>query len=254
MRTKLAPALAAAFVALALSGPPAHAQQTIAMSYSVVPKTGMTTQFEAALKNHVAWRVANGDPWTWGVSMRVAGDELGEYGIRSSGHSWADLDAYDAEFGPMALANWMATVQPLVESVSNSISVINEDWSHRPPQGRAVNLVNIATFHVRPGQQDRFNELVGQATSALKAANVDWYWLFSTPAVGGGMGPVWNVVGLADSWIDMEPRDDEFMEALVAHMGNDGAEEWAGSFGQVIRGTESEVRRLRPDLGTVGAN
>ena len=209
MRTHQAVALFAAILALALTGAAVHAQQTIAINYSVVPKTGMTTQFEAALKNHVAWRVANGDPWTWGVSMRVAGDGLGEYSIRSSGHSWADLDAYDADFGPVAFDNWMATVQPLVESVSNTISVINEDWSHRQPEGRAVNLVNIATFHVRPGQQERFNELVGQATTALKAANVDYYWLFSTPVVGGGMGPVWNVVGLADSWTDMEPRDAE---------------------------------------------
>ena len=248
MPKTLTSSLAVALVVLA--GSAAEAQQTIARAYSVRPHDGMSAQFEAALKEHVAWRVANGDPWTWSVSTLEVGNEMGEYSIRSGGHSWADLDAYDADFAQKGLTHWNATVAPLVQSVSSTISVANEEWSHRPPQGRQLAFVNITTFHIRPGEEARFNELVGQATSALKASDMDAYWVFASPISGGGMGPVMNVIGLHDSWADMEPQDEAFQAAMAAELGGQGLMEWMNSFGQVIRGTETTVRRIRPDLGS----
>jgi hypothetical protein len=233
---------------LVFVGAPLQGQQTIARSYSIVPMDGMSVQFEAALKQHMEWRVANGDPWTWGVSALEVGEGLGEYGVRSGGHTWADLDEYDATFGQAALQHYMATVAPLVKSVSSTISSTNEANSNRPPQGRALAFVTITRFHIRPGQQAEFQAGVAAATQALKGTDWPGYWVWADPMSGGGMGPYAELVALHDSWADMEEPDPPLLAVLAQAMGQDEMQAWLTSFTGSIRGEETTVRRLRPDL------
>ncbi len=72
------------------------------------------------------------------------GENLGQFGIRSAGHSWADFDAYDAGFGPEGLVHWNATVAPLVESISSAITTVNLAISN-PPMGVAATLNTCLT-------------------------------------------------------------------------------------------------------------
>ena len=241
-------------VALVLAGTATHAlaQQTVARSYSFVPKDGMSAQFEAAMKAHLQWRADNGDPWTWGVSTIEVGDGMGEYSLRSGGHTYADLDTYDAQFGRDALTHYRATVAPLVESVSSSISTVDESLSHRPPEGRPLQFVQITTFHIRPDRQAQFGEAVAKVTQVLKDGGWGGYWVWVNPLAGGGMGPSAQVVGLHDSWADMQEPDPPMMAVLAQAMGQDDFEAWLESFGQSIRGQETIVRRLRPDMNPPG--
>ncbi len=171
MRTKVLLSLVVSTAAVMLTGIiPAHAQDaTYARRDAVTPKDGMVAQFEAALKAHVQWRNENNDPWTWGVSTVEVGEALGQFGIRSGGHSWADFDAYDAGFGPEGLVHWNATVAPLVESISSRITTANPAISNQPPAGRATAFVNIQTFQLRPGRELQFNEAVAAARTQLIA-------------------------------------------------------------------------------------
>ncbi len=246
---KLFPAAVTALVA-ALLVTPAQAQETIARSYSIVPKEGMAAQFEAAFKAHIQWRVENGDPWTWGVSTLETGEGLGEYSVRSGGHTWADLDAYDAEFGPQGLQHYTATVAPLVESVSSTITTVNEEISNRPPADRSLAFLAITTFHIRPDRQAQFNQALVTANQLLKDHDWPFYWVWAAPVSGGGMGPTMSVVVLHTSWADMQEPETPLMVVLAQAMGQSDFEEWQTLFGESIRGQETITRRLRPDLGS----
>lgn len=81
----------------------------------------------------------------WQVSARQT--SVGRVGAARSGHTFADLDAYDAHFGQSALTHYTATVAPLVESVSSTVTTINEAISHRPPPGQAT---SVRTGHEVP--------------------------------------------------------------------------------------------------------
>ncbi len=237
-------------VAVVLTGVPAHAQeQTLARSYAVTPMDGMTSQFESALKAHVSWRAENNDPWTWGVSTVEVGDALGEYRIRSGGHSWADFDAYDAEFGLAALVHWNATVAPLVQSISSTISMSDPALSIPAPAGTPLAFVNVVVFHIRPDRQEDFNELVRSATTILQEHDYGGYSLWTSPISGGGPGPVMSLVSLHTSWADMAEPDPTFPAIMIGELGEDGFAEWLEEIGQTYRGTESYTLRLRPDLG-----
>ena len=142
------------------------------------------------------------------------GEALGQYGIRSGGHSWADFDAYDAGFGPEGLLHWNATVAPLVESVSSSITTTNQAISNPPPAGRATAFVNIVTFQLRPGRELRFTQAITSATEILVEHDFGGYYVWTSAVAGGGPGPSMSLVSFHTSWADMAEPDPTF-EAIA---------------------------------------
>jgi hypothetical protein len=183
------------------------------------------------------------------VSTVELGENLGTYGIRSGGHSWADFDAYDAGFGPEGLIHWNATVAPLVASVASRITTGYPALSNPLPDGEALAFVTINTFHVRPGREADFYAAVASATEILKAHNFGGYFVWSTPVSGGGPGPTMSLVSLYTSWASMADPDPTFEAILIEEMGQDGFIEWITELGGMHRGTEVQTIRLRPDLG-----
>ncbi|MDH3222205.1 MAG: hypothetical protein OEO23_00705 [Gemmatimonadota bacterium] len=59
-----------------------------------------------------------------------------------------------------------------------------------------------------------------------------------------------QVVGLHDSWADMQEPDPPMMAVLAQAMGQGDFEDWLESLGESIREQETVVWRLRPDLST----
>jgi len=251
MRTKVLLSLVVSTAAVMLTGIiPAHAQDaTYARTYAVTPKDGMVAQFEAALQTHSRWRNENNDPWTWGTSTVEVGENLGQYRIRSAGHSWADFDSYDAGFGPEGLVHWNATVAPLVQSISSTITTANLAISNRPPAGRATAFVNISRFQLRPSRGDGFVELQLTAVEILKEHNFGGYWVFSSPVLGGGPGPSMSLVSFYTNWADMAGPNPTFEAIMVQALGQDGFMEWTNELGETYREVESITLRMRPDLG-----
>jgi hypothetical protein len=241
--------LAAALAVSALSSSTALAQTTttVARTYTIKVKQGMGVQFEAALQEHAQWRAANGDPWDWNVTMYETGRDLGTFGIRSGGHSWADFDAYDAGFGPQGIVHWTETVQPLVESMSSAITTTNQALSNPPPDGFAYAFVTVTTFHLRPGRGQEFNRLVAEATEIIRD-KLPGYWVWSSPISGGGPGPYINLVGFPENWAGMADPDPSFDAIMIQEMGEEGYLEWATNLGQTYRGTETFTLRRRPDM------
>ena len=62
------------------------------------------------------------------------------------------------------------------------------------------------------------------------------------------MGPYVNLVALHDSWADMQDPEPAMLAVLAQAMGQDGFNDWLSMFTSSIRGQETTVHRIRPDL------
>ncbi len=249
MRTKLLTSLA---VAVVFGNAPLFAQDNnLARMYLVTPKQGMAAQFETALRDHAGWRAANGDPWTWNVYAAETGDDLGVFVIRSGNHSWADFDAYDASFAMQGLVHWNATVAPLVGTISSGIWAMDMENSSLPAEPMQPAFVNVTTFHLRPGMEQQFIEMVNQASEILKGHG--WTnFLWESPVSGGGPGPTIDLATLHPNWADMAEPDPDFATIMIQDMGQEGFGEWMSGLGETYRGVESMTVRHRPDMSVPG--
>jgi hypothetical protein len=225
----------------------------LARTYQVVPKAGLGAQFEAALRTHIQWRMDNGDPWGWGVSTMETGDDFGDYSIRSGGHSYADFDAYDAGFNSRGTLHWQATVAPLIESMTSTISARHEAISKPTPAGTQLALVTVTKFQLRPGREQAFNRLITQAMDLVRD-ELPGYWDWASPVSGGGPGPYMILVGLNTSWSDMQEPDPAFAAIMARKLGQNEFEQWTQDVGETYRGVEIWTQRLRPDLRVTPAN
>ncbi len=244
MKTKLLASLAVGYV---LGSVPASAQENnLARMYMVTPKEGMAAQFETALRDHAQWRAANGDPWRWEVYAPETGD-LGSVVIRSANHSWADFDAYDASFAMKGLVHWNATVAPLVEVARSGIWLMDMENSSLPADMAPPAFVQVTTFHLQPGKEFQFGQLVSQASKMLmKHGWTDFLW--ESPVSGGGPGPLIDLVTLHPNWADMMEPDPSFEEIMMQEMGEQGFTKWLTDLGETWRGMETRTLRHRPDL------
>jgi hypothetical protein len=248
MKARILHSLVAGAVLLSTS---ALAQDNnLARTYTVKPKAGMYPQFEAALREHAQWRAANGDPWIWGVYMPETGADLAHVVIRSGGHTWADFDAYDQSFNQKGLMHWNATVVPLIESISSSISAADLENSSIPTTGDAPAFVNVTTFRLRPGQEQLFEQTVNQASAILKQHG--WTNFVWAAPVSGDAGPVRYLATLHPNWADMAEPDPSFAAILIQELGEEGFAAMMSTFGETMRGAESATYRFRPDLSVMG--
>lgn len=241
-------ALGAAVFGVGVTGVAAQ-DGMITRGYVLTPKPGMEAQFVAALRAHAEWRKANRDPWTWAIYTPVTG-ELGTYVVRSGRHTWAELDAYEQGFGTKAGEKFIADVTPLIASTRSVIDVaLPDSISKRPPPDQPIKLVNVTTFLVRPGMEQQFMQLIGQASMALKAANWPPNWGWFMPYSGAPeTGPVVYLAGFNQNWSSMKDPDPGFDTVLSKALGRDGFMKWVEAFNQTTRGMRSVIYQYHPEL------
>ncbi len=233
---------------LAVMSQSAWAQASnLAQLYTFSPKQGMSVGFESALKQHVEWRMQNNDPWSWTTYQVIQGDNLGDFVVRSADHGWADFDAYDAGFGPKGSVQFLATVGPLMESETSSITALDTAHVRLPEDLAAITLIQVITYQVKPDQGQKFNEAIGKIHDAIVKKDYPVHYVFVNQVVGGA-GPAVTLVVLFENWAAFEDPDQPMAALLAEVYGQEEAgkifEEFSGSFTSV----ESSVLRVRPDL------
>ncbi len=138
--------LAAAVLVIGLTLAPGQLQaQNIAQVWTVKPVAGSGAGFESALRDHIAWRKANGETWNWTTYQVVTGPNQGDYVIRSGDHTWADFDEYDAGFGPKGGLAFGAMVLPLTASASMTITATDATKLRLPDDMAEYNLFTVVT-------------------------------------------------------------------------------------------------------------
>ncbi len=244
--------ITATLVVTLFTAVPASAQdEYLTMAYEITPKAGSVAGFEAALKAHMEFREANGDPWDWTFYQVMVGDKLGTYIARSGGHSWADFDEYfNTDFNEVAGPHWDATVQPLVESARNAIDQRNQGLSNVPEAGDEYSLFNVSTFYLKPDMQESFTEVLGEFHRVITEADLPFYYVMSMPAAGGD-GPSMSIVGFAKSWSEFS-EDPAVNQALLDEFGEEGTQELSRKFSAGFHYYENYVVMARPDLSSGG--
>lgn len=227
--------------------PSVAAQQRVARLYVVKPQPGHVTQFEQALAAHAEWRRQNKDPWSWSVAQVVAGDDLGLWYIRSGGHLWADLDAYDAGFQQKALEHWATNVQPHVLSVAGMVTTADTTHVRWPADQSAIRFVSLVDFDLRPGQRDEFFAVVGKFHDALVQTNYPAYYSFNW-SEAGGPGDMIRLALPYESWADMAPQETPMGAAFAQVYGEEEARALGERFNATLRRVQTTVLMVRPDL------
>lgn len=244
-RTLLVAAVAA--VAVAATTHAAVAQQRVARLYVIKPQPGHEMQFEAALAAHAQWRRDTNDPWSWSVAQVAAGEDLGLWYVRSAGHLWEDLDAYDAGFGQPAFEHWMTNVAQHVAHVSSVITTHDTTNMRWPDDPSAIRFVSLIEFSLRPGQQQPFFEVVGKFHDAIVQTDFPASYSFNW-SVAGGPGDVIVLALPYESWGAMAPPE-QTMAAMVAEVyGPEEAQAMNEKFNGTLRRVQTTVLMLRPDL------
>lgn len=241
--SKLLPLVLVAFVLTLL--PPGAEAQNLARVYVVSPQEG--ADLAAAIREHAQWREQNGDPWTWGVYEVVNGRNLGDFVIRSGGHSWADFDAYEqGEFAEAAAAHYQATMAPAVGSISSVITAADTAHQRLPESFETIQLYSVITWYLKPDKVQDFQEAIDKIQGA--AEQTDWparYAFVST--VNGADGPQRSVVLFYENWAAFEGPEKTFDEMMGEVYGEE-AEAIFRKFSESYRWSESYVLRIRPDL------
>lgn len=219
----------------------------------IEPKQGMTTQFEDAVKTHMAFRRDAGDSRSWETYSVSIGNNPMLYQFRDGGMNWADFDgaiAEDAEkgFG----ANWMANVDQYVDHYHHFIEEADYENSKWPADLGQQPYYGVTTWTWKQGSGPES----GQARRKLSQIGIEndwdynWLWLQRT-----GGAPVMMIVTGYDDFASMEPPEQTYYDFVSEVL---GSEEEAGAlfaqFAGGYTGSNYTIWAHRPDLSSPEAS
>ena len=232
---------------LGLVSQPVSAQTgNLARLYFVKVKSGHGVEFEASLKEHAQWRKQAGDPWTWYVSQVVNGENLGDFVIRSGGHTWEDFDSY-SEFLLKGSLQFNKTVGPHIESISGSITATDTNNINWYPDNEDVNLISVITYHLKPGQGRAFREVAYKIGAAIREDKREAYfsheWL-----VNGSYGPAVSLILPYKNWAGMQGPEESFRDFLARVMGSEEVQKLFEKMSSTYHSRKSRIIQVRRDL------
>ena len=209
-------------------------------------KTGQGEDFAAALKKHVEWRKQQEDPWNWIVHQVVNGKNLGDFIIRSGGHSWKDFDDY-AGFLQKSAPEFYKTVGPYIKDISSIITAgdtVNVDW---PENTADVNLLSIISYHIKPGHGQAFTKAVSMFHKAIQDNNRDAHYSFGW-TVNGEKGPTVRLALPYQNWADVAGSEESLSDFIMRVLGEEKAKDLFEDFNDTYTSMESMMLLVRRDL------
>lgn len=220
----------------------------IADRWVLWPKAGQTKEFEAALKEHAAWRKKAGEPFAWSIYQPIVGTDLTYYVIRSDGHQWKDLDADDA-WGTKAGADAMYE-QQLGTHVARAEHFFEEtDSAHsQMDDSKDYKYFGVTTRHLKPGSRSEMMAALEKIHKAL--TDEKWPHHYRLAWLVGGHDSLRIVVPMK-SYAEMADPDPSLYAVLTKALGSaDAAGSTLKQFGSSFEDDDYTVYAYRPDLST----
>lgn len=214
--------------------------------YFVRVKPGMDAQWLEGAKKHVEWHRQQKDPWTWTAFYVDTGKNTGMYGWITQGHSWAELDKYDATIGMADGQNAMATMGPYEEYHTSGISVALPDLSNPPAAGAQFPLVNVEHFTIDPAKREQFMGAIAKAHGALQKSGFKKPYLWSMQ-LSGSEGMRFTLALPMASWTDMA-EDPAMQKMLSDQLGPQGLASMMRDFYDAVVQSEMWTARIIPEL------
>ncbi len=212
-------------------------------------KANMGPAFEAAFKEHLAFRQEQGDPREWKTYTVEAGGDMDTYSIRSCCHHWADFDAYDAWSGEAEVgAHFNANVDQYVASYEHFFSAIDFENSNWSEDVTDVNFVGVTSWKIKPGAEGGMEAAKAKMSSLAKEHGWPRNWAWGSSIVGP---PLLTIASPFSDFAGMEAPEQNFLEFLTEHMGSqEEADELLSSFSTSAKGSSYTIYRYREDLSS----
>ncbi|HUK23839.1 MAG TPA: hypothetical protein VLV49_04610 [Terriglobales bacterium] len=217
--------------------------------YFMMPKPGMSSQFEQGRKKHMEWHRKNNDTWSWTMFQIMTGDGTGGYISSTFGHTWKDFDTWEEKLGMADAADSEINLVPYLASDTESIWRVMTEVTH-PPSSTPPKMLEVLHFMLKPGTESDFHYAISKVSEAIVKANwpntATWYEL-----VNGGEGPHYVLVIPHDNWADMAEPTPSFSEMLEKTLGRHEADMLMQSFDKTVAREWSEIAVYRPDLSYI---
>jgi hypothetical protein len=249
----VAASLALAFATLiaapiAAQTAPTEKPGPVASLWILWPKAGHEMQFEAAAKEHAAWRKQAGEGWVWESYQPVVGRDLSYYVYRSGEHHWADLDANEA-WGMKSKVQeaFQKTMGPHVERFEHYIAVDDQEHSHWVP-AEDYKYFQVIEYSLNGGAEGAVAEAIDTVHKGLMAGG--WTHSYAISRTTGGEGAL-TLVFPYRSYAEMEEPKPGIMEVLAKGTGSAEAGMAAmQKFDGGMKSSNTTLYLFRPELST----
>jgi hypothetical protein len=218
-------------------------------------KPGMTQQYEAGRKKHMAWHKSQNDSWSWYTWAVVTGEATGSYVVGTLGHNWKDLDGRE-KFNEADGADAQANMGPYLAGEEQSYYLYRDDLSPAPEAFPPAPLISVTHFILKPDGVNDFVYAVKKDTEGIKKTN----YPLSGPSrlyqsVNGGEGPHFVLVGDRANWGSFQPPTDKSLDAMMEDAyGKEQGAAILSSLRKEIRSIYREALQYRPDLSYVAGS
>jgi len=215
-------------------------------------KPGMTQQYEAGRKKHMAWHKSQNDAWSWYTWAVITGQGTGSYVVGSFEHNWKDLDGREKFIqadGEDAQASMGSSLTADEQSYYRYRADLSLSQQTLPP----ARLISITHFMLKPEGISDFIDAVKKVNEGIKKTNFPqagpsrWYQL-----VNGGESPHFVLVGDRDSWAKFQPPTDKTLDSMMEEAyGKEQGGTILSSLRKAVRSTSTEALEYRADLSYV---
>lgn len=218
-------------------------------------KPGMTQQYEAGRKKHMAWHKGQNDAWSWYTWAVVTGEGTGSYVVGTFEHNWKDLDGRE-KFTQADAADAQANMGPSLAGEEESFYVYRDDLSLAPQAFPPAPLISVIHFRLKADGVNDFVEAVKKINDGFKKTNYPqagasrFYQL-----VNGGESPHFVLVGDRANWGSFQPPTDKTLDAMMEDAyGKEQGGAILSSLRKAIRSVYTEALQYRPDLSYVAGS
>lgn len=213
------------------------------------PKAGQTKEFEAAVKEHAAWRKKSGEPFTWLTYQPIVGTDLTYYVIRSDDHQWKDFDAEDA-WASKAKADdaFEQQMGPHVARIEHFFEETDGAHSHWL-QSKDYKYTGVTSMRLKAGARGDMTTAMDKIQKAI--TDEKWPYPYRLAWLIGGDDRLRLIVPMK-SYADMADPNPSVRKVLAKSLGSeDSAGATLKQFNGSFEDAQYTVFVLRPDLSTL---
>jgi hypothetical protein len=225
----------------------APAPGPLADSWLIWPKEGHRAEFEAALKETLAWRRQAGDPFEWRVFTPSLGEDLGHFVVRSGGHNWQDFDARAAWSEKAGSADhYRRVLGPHVDRIERYVIRLMPEQTYWPESDADYRFFGVTRLTLKSGSGRDVRSALQEMKQAAEKGKWDGGWAVSSVVGGeGGLQAVWRFT----SWADMADRNPTFAQMVASVLGSEeAATALMARLNTNIESSDYTIYRIRPEF------
>lgn len=206
--------------------------------WEITPKADARVEFKKAFEEHMAFRKANNDPWSWTILNASTGKGVNSVYARSNGHHWEDFDAYaNSEFGKKASEHWNANVDPHVYKYDTWIDKSDSELYYWP-EGSKFSHFYVTNFYLKPGHGREARMAVKAVHDELKAAGREapHVWVWSQTGK-----PTFTVVTARENYAGFDWPEKSVGDTMRERVGEEKANAMFMDFFEHVKGQSSQI-------------